>query len=412
MPETPAPRVFISYSHDDPAHCDRVLALADRLRADGIDALIDQYIQAPPEGWPAWCAAQIDTADFVLMVCTETYFRRVSGKEEAGAGHGWRWEGRLINQYLYDAGSASAKFIPVLLADGSDAHVPLPVKGGTIYRVETPEGYEPLLRLLSDQPLTPMPPLGIPRPLPPRDRRAGGGREEPSSASAASPPSHPDLSLLYRTVNLLPFGSVGRWLDLASEVIKTRPATQAKPKPGPGGILWNPPDKMRMARPERIEVRIGDADVAVDKLREGLRGRGTPRIDTLEITPLMRVALTADPKDFSIQVLSTQDQLVRPGSVARWDFDVAAQRSGLHRLRLLASMRVKAEGKDEVVDLPSYESEVRVSVAPIHAVGKFCGKNWQWIAGTVAIPLLVWAAKSTGVGSAVLKNLSGWFTSR
>ena len=31
------PRVFISYSHDDPAHEERVLKLADRLCADGID---------------------------------------------------------------------------------------------------------------------------------------------------------------------------------------------------------------------------------------------------------------------------------------------------------------------------------------------------------------------------------------
>jgi CHASE2 domain-containing sensor protein len=188
MPEAVAPRILISYSHDNPAHCDRVLALADRLRADGIDAVIDQYIQTPPEGWPAWCAEQIDTADFVLMVCTETYLRRASRKEEPGAGHGVLWEGRLINQYLYDAGSVSAKFVPVLLADGSDAHVPLPVKGGTIYQVETPEGYESLLRLLSDQPLTPMPPLGTRRSLPPRERRADGAGGEPSSL-AESPPS-------------------------------------------------------------------------------------------------------------------------------------------------------------------------------------------------------------------------------
>ncbi|MCP4656050.1 MAG: hypothetical protein GY856_11605, partial [bacterium] len=33
-----APRVFLSYSHDSDEHRDRVLALADRLRADGIDA--------------------------------------------------------------------------------------------------------------------------------------------------------------------------------------------------------------------------------------------------------------------------------------------------------------------------------------------------------------------------------------
>jgi CHASE2 domain-containing sensor protein len=187
MPEAAAPRILISYSHDSEAHRDRVLDLADRLRADGIDAVIDQYIQTPAEGWPAWCAAQIDTADFVLMVCTGIYLRRVSRKDEPGVGHGVLWEGRLINQYLYEAGSVSAKFVPVLLADGSDGHVPLPVKGGTIYRVETPEGYESLLRLLSDQPLTPMPPLGTRRSLPPRERRAGGGRGEPSSLAASAP---------------------------------------------------------------------------------------------------------------------------------------------------------------------------------------------------------------------------------
>jgi hypothetical protein len=42
------PKVFISYSHDTAEHQERVLDLADRLRADGIDAEIDQYNAAPP----------------------------------------------------------------------------------------------------------------------------------------------------------------------------------------------------------------------------------------------------------------------------------------------------------------------------------------------------------------------------
>jgi hypothetical protein len=49
-----APKVFISYSHDSPEHEDRVLIFANRLRGDGIDALIDQYNTAPPLGWPHW----------------------------------------------------------------------------------------------------------------------------------------------------------------------------------------------------------------------------------------------------------------------------------------------------------------------------------------------------------------------
>jgi SEFIR domain len=165
MPDAAPPRVFISYSHDSAEHRDRVLELANRLRADRIDAIVDRYEQSPPEGWPAWCEAEMERAGFVVMVCTETYLRRVSRKEEPGVGHGVLWEGRLIYQYLYDSASASRKFVPVLFADDSDAHVPAPVKGGTIYRV--PDLYEDLLRLLSNQPLTPMPPLGPRKELPP-----------------------------------------------------------------------------------------------------------------------------------------------------------------------------------------------------------------------------------------------------
>ncbi len=67
MSKAAAPRVFISYSHDSAEHRDSVLAFADRLRADGIDAMIDQYVPFPPEGWPAWCEAQIRKAAFVPM---------------------------------------------------------------------------------------------------------------------------------------------------------------------------------------------------------------------------------------------------------------------------------------------------------------------------------------------------------
>ena len=62
------PKVFISYSHDSEIHKDRVLALSDRLRADGIDCIIDQYEISPPEGWARWCNNRVEEADFVLVV--------------------------------------------------------------------------------------------------------------------------------------------------------------------------------------------------------------------------------------------------------------------------------------------------------------------------------------------------------
>ena len=178
-----APLVFISYCHDTVEHQERVLDLADRLRADGIDAEVDQYNAAPPEGWPLWCERQIEAADVVLIVCTETYHRRVGGEEQPGKGLGVVWEAAIIRQLLYDAGAVSTKFVLVLFADGSPEHILTPVRSWSRYVVDTEDGYDGLYRRLTGQPRLPRPPLGAIRPLPSRDRRWSKGTREAASSS-------------------------------------------------------------------------------------------------------------------------------------------------------------------------------------------------------------------------------------
>jgi hypothetical protein len=91
--------------------------LVSASREDGIDCIIDRYVVVPPEGWPRWMHKQIRDSDFVVMVCTETYYQRVMGDEKPGKGLGARWEGHLIYQGIYSA------FIPVLFESGNYAHI-------------------------------------------------------------------------------------------------------------------------------------------------------------------------------------------------------------------------------------------------------------------------------------------------
>ena len=165
------PKVFISYSHDSPEHAARVLELSDRLRAEGIDAILDQYESSPPEGWPRWMDRNIRDADFVLMVCTETYYRRVMGEEEPGTGRGVRWEGKLIYQHIYGADTANHRFIPVVFEPADQQHIPVPLADATHYRLDTADGYEALYRRLTDQPAVERPALGNRKALPPRKPR-------------------------------------------------------------------------------------------------------------------------------------------------------------------------------------------------------------------------------------------------
>jgi hypothetical protein len=203
---TPRPLViFTSYSHDSPEHEEHVLALSNRLRSDGVDANLDQYESAPAEGWPFWMEHQIRDADFVLVVCSATYLRRVEGKEEPSKGQGIVWEINSIYNRLYSAKLVSDKFIPVLLEGTSPDDIPLPLKGFTHYRADTAAGYDALYRRLINQPLVNKPPLGKLRSLPAREKNQdslpGAFSLEQLSKTMSNPRYADDIFKLDRTYN-------------------------------------------------------------------------------------------------------------------------------------------------------------------------------------------------------------------
>ncbi|AHX20196.1 toll/interleukin-1 receptor domain-containing protein [Bacillus bombysepticus] len=166
------PKVFISYTHDSKEHADYILNFSNRLRKEGIDTVLDQYETSPSEGWPRWMDRQVRSADFVIMVCTPTYFKRVMGEEEVGKGLGGIWEGNLIYQHLYNDGGINTKFIPVLFDGGSYQDIPTPLQGATHYYVENQEGFDKLYwRLRNVNPVN-KPELGKLRPLPEKERKS------------------------------------------------------------------------------------------------------------------------------------------------------------------------------------------------------------------------------------------------
>lgn len=160
--------VFISYSHDSNDHRQRVLVLSERLRGDGIHAHLDRYEQSPPQGWAQWMIQQIESADFVLVICTKTYRDRFE-RRDTPRGLGAKWEGAVVTQQLYESGAWNTKFIPVVFHPNDIDHIPTPLRGATYHSLSAPDGYETLYRFLTGQPEIIKRPVGEVRNLPPKD---------------------------------------------------------------------------------------------------------------------------------------------------------------------------------------------------------------------------------------------------
>jgi len=168
------PRVFISYSHDSAEHCNRVLELATRLRADGLNAQLDQFENSPPQGWPLWCVRQIIDSNYVLIICTAIYRDRFLGLEDFGKGRGVKWEAKVIQNILY-YDEIKSGFIPLIFYASDEEHIPETIKEASWYLIlqngQDSSGYAELRQRLTGGKT--FPPL--PTPLPSEAYRASEG---------------------------------------------------------------------------------------------------------------------------------------------------------------------------------------------------------------------------------------------
>ncbi len=102
------PSLFISYSWEDVEHREWVAALAERLRADGVNVRLDQWLLQPGARLPHFMESAIRDSDFVLVVCTPAY-KAACDSRTGGVGY----EGDVLTSEIL-TGSNHDKFIPVL----------------------------------------------------------------------------------------------------------------------------------------------------------------------------------------------------------------------------------------------------------------------------------------------------------
>lgn len=165
-------KVFISYAHESELIESTVFNLANRFRARGIDAEIDQYEEAPPEGWPKWMIRQITDAEYVLVICTELLYNRAENLSESEDGLGAKWETTLILQQLYKLNANNEKFIPAILENDGTKYIPSALQPYTHYNVSIEENLNRLTERLKGSLKSKRPPLETLEEIKPKERKS------------------------------------------------------------------------------------------------------------------------------------------------------------------------------------------------------------------------------------------------
>ena len=114
-------------------------------------SLINTWLGHRQRGWPRWMEDQLDSSEFVLVICTETYRQRFLGREEPDKGKGADWEGSLITSELYHSRSETNKFVPVLFDRQDEPFIPRSLSGHTYYLLSSEDNYAKLYAFLTGQ---------------------------------------------------------------------------------------------------------------------------------------------------------------------------------------------------------------------------------------------------------------------
>ena len=115
---TEHPKVFISYSHDSPAHKQWVLELGVKLRHNGVDVVLDQWDLNPGGDMTRFMDVGFENSERVLVICTDNYVKRANnGKGGVG------YERLIITAELVED-LGTSKFIPIIRQASGQEKVP------------------------------------------------------------------------------------------------------------------------------------------------------------------------------------------------------------------------------------------------------------------------------------------------
>jgi hypothetical protein len=159
-----------------------------------------------------------------------------------------------------------------------------------------------------------------------------------------------------------------------------------------GRIAFNAPQRMRYGESESIGLVASptmDAETLSTELRRRIGDADPIEVATLQIAPLMEARLEGAPA-FDVTPLTPVQQPVSRSAPTEWRWTARARQTGRHQLHLTINAIITVGGERYPRSLDVLKRDIDVDVTAGQRIGMFLGTNWQWLLGTVVIPLGIW----------------------
>ncbi|RKE80852.1 toll/interleukin-1 receptor domain-containing protein [Chryseobacterium sp. AG363] len=152
-----APKVFISYSHDNDQHKEWVLQLATRLRSNGVDVILDRWNLTLGSSLSLFMEKGLSSANRVIAICSDIYTKKAN-EGKGGAGY----EKQIFTNDLIS--DQNTDYIIPLIKNNTERILPTSLNGRMYINFDDvalyEARYEELLRDLLGEIALPIPVIG------------------------------------------------------------------------------------------------------------------------------------------------------------------------------------------------------------------------------------------------------------
>ena len=167
-----------------------------------------------------------------------------------------------------------------------------------------------------------------------------------------------------------------------------------------GSVAFNTPERMQFGESRTIALLASPKlEVAAlsEELRQRIGGTDPIEVEQLQVAPLMEAELRGG-GGFEVTPVTPTRQPVSRAAPTEWRWNVRATEPGPQTLYLTLNAILTVDGERFSRSVNVLNRTIEVEITAVQRATMFLEANWQWLAGTVVIPLAVWwwTSRKTG----------------